>query len=331
MRVVLAVWMLSAVPEPKELTVLYMSDRHGQVAPCHCDSQPLGGLDRQVATIADVRAKQKAVIVLDGGDDFFDSREQSQLPDASARAELIADALALIKPDVMMPGVRDFVRGAPALRELGVRARAPWIASNLAAPRERPPMTLPAHVAKVDGQRVLLLGVYAKTTLPLPLKEEKYTVEDPIEAVKRYVGIYRNNVDLIFVIVHGDAQTEEKVAEVEGVSVVFSAHEGRLQFGTRPIASSHIVGAGKEGKYLVRLDLRYRKALPSFIAGLEVQRFFRDKTTSKNQGLGLKDTLLFHLMPMSADAPSDPDLRARALTLDPTGYEMTPASAPTKP
>ena len=311
--------LLAALPEPKELTIVYMSSRQGAVAPCHCDTAPLGGVDRQLGAVEAIRAKAKSVLVIDGGDNFFESSEQAKAPDAMARAELIADTFAAIKPDVMFPGERDFLHTAPTLRELGTRARAPWLASNISPARDRPPMVLPLHVAKIDGQKVLLLGVYMKETFPAALKDEKYGFEDPEITVKRVVSQYRGYADLIVVIAHTDAQTEEKLAAIDGVTLVLSAHEGRLQFGTRPIADAQVVAAGKDGKYLVRLDLRYRTPLPKLQAGVEVQKFFREKK-AMSQGLGLKDTLLFQLVPLSAEGPSNEALRTRAKAIDPVGY-----------
>ena len=40
---------------PQELTILYSADRHSEVAPCHCETNPLGGVDRQAATVAALR------------------------------------------------------------------------------------------------------------------------------------------------------------------------------------------------------------------------------------------------------------------------------------
>ena len=54
----------SSAPSLKELSILYVSSRHGAVAPCHCDTSPLGGVDRQATAIAEARKNTKNLIVI---------------------------------------------------------------------------------------------------------------------------------------------------------------------------------------------------------------------------------------------------------------------------
>lgn len=319
-------------PPLRELTIAFMSNRHGQVAPCHCDTAPLGGVDRQVGALQRLRAEKKALLVLDGGDNFFDSANNAMAKDALERAELIADAFAQLKPDAVTPGERDFVRGGPLVRELGIRGRMPWLMTNIAPPSDKAPMVKPFLMQKfADGQRVLVLGVYSKSAFPKQLQDEKYTFTDPLEAINRMLAMYRSYADLIVVIVHGDAQTEEKIAtKAEGVSLVFNGHDGRLQFGARTFGTVQSLAAGNSGKYLLHVDLRYKGSLPKLEAGMDVQKYFREQKQQggkMDSGLGLKNTLFFQLLPLAADVPTVPELQARAKAIDPIGYEIA-ASQP---
>ncbi|MCC6809431.1 MAG: hypothetical protein IT381_18530 [Deltaproteobacteria bacterium] len=337
--IALALFVAAAAPASKptepmrELTIVYMSNRHAAVAPCHCDSAPLGGVDRQAGAIADLRKKNRAVLVLDGGDNFFESPEQAKAADAMSRAELLADALDRMRPDLMMAGERDFLRGGPVLRELGLRAKAAWVASNVMPPVDKPSMFKPYLLAKLGEQRVLVLAVYAKSTFPKPLADEKYTLQDPIEAIERLLAMYKSYADLIVVVAHTDGQTEEKIAtKVQGVSIVLNGHEGRLQFGTRAYGDVQSLAAGNLGKYLVHVDLRYKGVLPKLEAGMDVQKFFRDARTNPgktalNQGLGLKNTLFFQLLPLANDVSTIEELRTRARAIDPVGYELSAAAS----
>ncbi len=318
--------LLAAADEPNALTVVFTSNRHAQVAPCHCDSAPLGGVDRQVGAVADLRAKNKNVLVLDGGDNFFDTAEQTRMPDAQARAELIADALDQIKPDLMIPGERDFLKGGPALRELGLRSHAPWVVSNVIQTSDRVPMFRPFLLAKPGDQRVLVLAVYSKTTFPKALADEKYELQDPVDALNRMVAMYKSYADLVIVVAHTDGATEEKIAsKVSGISVILNAHEGRLQFGARAMGKVQSVAAGNSGKYLVSFDLRYRGAAPLFEAGLDVQKSLRQAATQPakwKHPFADKNTLFFQLLPLAMSVPSVEALRDRAKYIDPLGYQL---------
>jgi 2',3'-cyclic-nucleotide 2'-phosphodiesterase (5'-nucleotidase family) len=325
------IFLIAAAAPARELSLVFLSSRHAAVAPCHCDTAPLGGVDRQVTAVADARQKSKAVLVIDGGNNYFDTADQAALPDAMTRAELIADAQAEMKPDVMVPGTRDFLKGAPALRDLGMRARANWLVSNVSPPTGRATMFVPFVNVKAGDQRVVFLSVYGKSAFPPSLKEEKWTLEEPVAATKRLVAMYKSYADIVVLITHTDGQTEEKIAEqVEGVSIILSAADGKLQFGTRQTGDVQIASAGNLGKYLVRLDLRFHQALPKLEAGMDVQKYFRELRAAKtpndekdflSKGFGLKDTLAFQLLPMAAEITGQTALRERARAIDPVGYE----------
>ncbi len=319
-----------------DLTIVYAADRRAEVAPCHCDNNPLGGVDRQVAELAQLR-KQGPLLVIDGGDNFFDTAEQVQNPDADARAELIADALAKIDPIVTLPGTRDFLRGASALRTLGIRAHTTWLMSNVSAAPDRPSMFADHVIAKVGDQKILLLGFWSELTFPAEAKNEGYKLEDPIQAAQRLLQQYGKQVDLAIAIAHTGGQIEEQLGEkVPGLSLILSSHEGRLQFGARQSGSAQIVSAGHSGKYMIRLDLHYHAAAPTLEAGMDVQKFFRDLQTAREKNdkaavsafeakdyFAKKDTLLFKLLPMGMDIIGAPELNARARAIDPAGYDFS--------
>ena len=334
----------------QELTIIYSADRRSEVAPCHCENNPLGGVDRQVATVAALR-KPGPVLLLDGGDNFFANAEQADTSPAIARAELMADALAKMQPAVITPGMLDFARGATALRTLGLRAHANWLLSNVNPPAGQVSLFAREYMAKIGEQKILVLGFWSDKTMPPEVKKEGYTLQDPIEVAKRAVEVFGPNVDLIIAIAQTDGQTEEALAGIEGISLVLSAHEGRLQFGARQAGKGQIVSAGNSGKYMIRLDLRYRPPRPALTAGIEVQKFFRDFSQlrarvasitggsvrddmelrlfnlQQNEIYAKQSTLLFNLLPMGADIVGDSELLARAKALDPAGYEFSKAPA----
>lgn len=342
--ILVALLLLGAAPQ--ELTVVYSADRHSEVAPCHCENNPLGGVDRHVATLAALR-KAGAVLVLDGGDNFFASAEQADTPAAIARAELIADALAKMNPAVITPGVLDYARGANAMHTLGQRAHANWLVSNVNPPAGHSSLFARDFTAKIGEQKILILGFWSEKTMPEEAKQEGYTLQDPVTVAKRAVEVIGPNVDLIIAIAQTDAQTEEALAGVEGISLVLSAHEGRLQFGARQLGKGQIVSAGNAGKYMIRLDLHYRPPRPALTAGIEVQKFYRDFTQLRARMAAVTDgsvrddmelrfynlqqsaiyakesTLMFNLLPMGADIKGDLELLARAKAIDPAGYELS--------
>lgn len=345
-----------------DLTIVYSSDRRGEVAPCHCDSAPLGGVDRQAGYVEALRKEVSSLLVLDGGDNFFPEPSATELARYLPRAELIADAFAILKPAAVVPGERDLAAGVSLWKTLGARARVTWVISNLAPTSGKPFISMPHHLAELNGQRVLVLGFVSPQSLPEALRKDGYKIEEVVPAAQRLVNQYKDVVDLVVIIAHTGGQTEENIAEKIGhPALVLSAHEGRLQFGARSVSSSQIVSANHSGKYMVRLDLHYQSRRP-LVAGNQVQKFIRDRIATSKQMATLdntitlepsssptitkeraqtklelterrakqdadslwaeQSTLFFQLVPMDRHTQSIADLRQRAEKLDPAGYEI---------
>lgn len=364
------VWLSLVVPAAAQaapavfhdLTIVYSSDRRGEVAPCHCDSAPLGGVDRQVGYVEALRKDVRNLLVLDGGDNLFPEPSATELARYLPRAELIADAFAMLKPAVVVPGERDLAAGISLWKTLGARARVTWVISNLAPTSGKPFISMPHHLAELNGQRVLVLGFVSPQSLPEALRKDGYKIEEVIPAAQRLVNQYKDVVDLIVIIAHTGGQTEENIAEKIGhPALILSAHEGRLQFGARSAGSSQIVSANHSGKYMVRLDLHYQPRRP-LMAGNQVQKFIRERITTLKQMSILENafetepasnptvtkertqtklelterrakqdsdslwtdqsTLFFQLVPMDRQTPSVAELRQRAEMIDPAGYEI---------
>ena len=119
-------------------------------------------------------------------------------------------------------------------------------------------------VAVGEGRKFFLLGFWSDKTMPPEAQKEGYTLQDPVETAKRLVDqLGTAKADLVIAIAQTDGQTEEALASVPGISLVLSAHEGRLQFGARQAGAGQIVSAGNSGKYMIRLDLHYRPPRPA--------------------------------------------------------------------
>lgn len=313
-------------PAAKTVHLLFSSSRMAEVSPCKCEAEPLGGVGRYAAAIERLRSQYGSLVLIDGGDNFFASPEQATSAQAQPRAELIADTFRATKPDVMVPGERDFLRGAPALRDLGIRAIAPWVLANVSPPPGRANMFVPAYVVKTPQAKVLVLGALGLKAFPDALKQEGWTYEEPTAALRRWIAMYRAAADVIVVVLHGDPSYEQKIAEqLPEVSLLFNGHEGRLQFGARAVGKLQTIAAGALGKHLVHLELRLNHVRPALQAGSDAQRYLQQRQAASQPALDAldanplakRDLLLFQLVPLGVDAGEDATLRDRAEALDP--------------
>ncbi|WP_373046157.1 multiheme c-type cytochrome [Vulgatibacter sp.] len=110
-------------PEAEQATVIFTADIWGQLEPCGCSADMLGGLDRAATWVRQQRAEGPTLLV-DAGDAFFDATEYEERdePQARRRAEAVAQALVSMGVDAKARFERDTVfpvEAMPAQKLLG--------------------------------------------------------------------------------------------------------------------------------------------------------------------------------------------------------------------
>ncbi|HEY4220856.1 MAG TPA: multiheme c-type cytochrome, partial [Myxococcota bacterium] len=110
-----------APPGPgKRALILFTASVQGYVEPCGCTGDPLGGVARLAAAVDDARSTWGArVLLLDGGDLFFEHSDDNAAADAcqaGARADLLLSTYARLGLAATALGALDDVRG-PAWRD----------------------------------------------------------------------------------------------------------------------------------------------------------------------------------------------------------------------
>ena len=118
------------------LGLYFTSNRQGEVEPCGCQVNQIGGLSRMKSYLemdAINRPGEKPLFV-DSGDTFFSSSilPKGRVPYEMDRARLISQAYRKFGVEYFGPGERDFAAGVKGLRELEDLSGAQFISSNLA-------------------------------------------------------------------------------------------------------------------------------------------------------------------------------------------------------
>jgi len=112
--------------------LLYTASRHGEVEPCGCQVNQIGGLDRLAAKINQAR-KVRDVFFVDAGNAFFSSlrpalhRREQDL----RKAQLISESYRIMGLDAYSPGERDFAEGEKVFIDLVERSGAALVSANL--------------------------------------------------------------------------------------------------------------------------------------------------------------------------------------------------------
>ncbi|MFM8268595.1 MAG: hypothetical protein ACKN9V_00250, partial [Pseudomonadota bacterium] len=131
--VILGVFAIASSAASKTV-LLYTANRHGEIKPCSCRDEPIGGIDRMARRVKEVRSVGQAVF-LDAGETFFSSpqlnpaRTKSELK----RAQAIAKSYKQMGLAAILPGERDFALGVSVLKTLISTSGAVAVSANLEA------------------------------------------------------------------------------------------------------------------------------------------------------------------------------------------------------
>lgn len=238
------------------LTLLHTSTVAGEVDPCGCSDENLGGLDRRVQVVRDLREElPHPVLVVDTGDLLLRSQfmSEGEREHFTRRAEVFARAGERMGLDILALGELDLGLGPDRLRR-ALPAR--WIlAGNVRVGEERP---FPAwRVVEAGGLRVAFLAALADQVTLHPDLGGRVVVDPALPVLREAIqAVRREGVDLVILAGHlGFADLRRLLPALRGVDVALVGHTRELLEEPIMVGGVPVVGAGTRGKYLGRLDL----------------------------------------------------------------------------
>ncbi|MGB5811354.1 MAG: hypothetical protein WBG86_12530, partial [Polyangiales bacterium] len=117
-------------PDAPAVRLAVITDLKGYLEPCGCTSRPLGGIDRMAAKIRALRAGGVPLLVLMGGDLFFDTSvlEPARVDQAWRNATTLVGILNDLDVDAVVPGAHDRAQDPERTAVLEAQAEFPWLA-----------------------------------------------------------------------------------------------------------------------------------------------------------------------------------------------------------
>jgi hypothetical protein len=237
----------------RRLVLFYSAEIHGTVEPCGCTSDPLGGLSRLAAVIADVRRGHIDTILVDAGSLLYPEGTVSpkERPSADLRAEFLAAELARMGMTGAALGETDLAAGPE-------HVRPKRLASNLAGPPaigERPFVQHP-FVKKVGGISVGLMGVCD----PNLLAQAGGKSQDIGEAARRDVAaLKRSGAEIVVLLAAVDRNVARRLARDSGADVVvLGKHVGAGMERPEKIGRAFLVAPADEMQKIGRLEIVLR-------------------------------------------------------------------------
>jgi hypothetical protein len=254
-----------ARPSRATLRLVVVTDPSGYLAPCGCQSRPLGGIDRAAAALRELRADGTPTLLLAAGNLFFspgaheepvlDGAQEEAARQARWQAEALAGIFGELGLAAATPGPADVQHGAEALRELAARTRAPLLGLARAGDAGATPAAGEADSLLLErgGVRV---GIWGLSDLPGGAGSTA-SADLASRAQALTASLRARGAALVVGLVQSDARLARKIAAAsQGLDVLVL---GGLDSADAPpperIGAATLVRAARHGHGLLVLDL----------------------------------------------------------------------------
>ncbi len=251
---------------PEAPTLYFTSGLSGYTEPCGCTADVLlGGIDRIAAFMLDSRQLHEEVALIDAGDWIFEFDEISEYmePQEKAKAEVLADAHRRMGTELSVPGSKDLTMGVSFYLEMMERAQMEPLAANV---RLRGEGLEGVRSMDFEGQTVAVVGALDPESIDREI--DGLEIDDPGPAVE--AAIAEAGADTVVLVYQGDRSAAGELVEaVEGIDFVIVGHNPRRQNAPHAVASSHLLEAYDQGRYVGRLKLYRPPEIeePGFVDG----------------------------------------------------------------
>lgn len=237
-------------PAP-ELVVLATTQSLGNLEPCNCVEDMLGGFPRRLALIKRARKAKQPLLVVDGGD-LTGKAYHPRLLTLKTEA-----ALALLKESgaqAVAVGERDLRLGVKTLTRLGNKAKIALLGANIWTRSAKPtrPFSI-SRTVKVGKRTVFLTGVLAPAlgdpTGELRLADPAETLRKVLANAPKGPGVYR------VVLFHGTAAQAKGLAKVSGIDLIVAGHDQRKGIVLGKLGQAALALTQRDARAVTRIEV----------------------------------------------------------------------------
>ncbi|SOH92570.1 5'-nucleotidase [Monaibacterium marinum] len=258
------------------MTVVHTNDVHSRIEPiskydssCNAEDNTagecFGGMARLVSAIAEARAANENVLLVDGGDQF-----QGTLFYTYYKGQAAAEFMNLMEYDAMTVGNHEFDDGPEVLRGFMDTVNFPVLMSNADVSAEPllDGVLNKSSIVTIGGEVIGLIGLTPEETSVLSSPGNNVTFSNPIDAVRAEVERFEaQGINKIVVLSHSGYNVDlEVAAAVEGVDVIVGGHSNTFLSnldedadGPYPtmVGNTAVVQAYAYTKYLGELQITF--------------------------------------------------------------------------
>lgn len=218
---------LAGAPDVHAATLLYSNDVLGEVEPCGCRVDPMGGVLRRAGLLKNLEAEKKGPFLqVDSGNFLFESKDFPTvlIESRKIQARALIAAHKKMGLEVTVPGDKDFALGVETYRQLLRGSNIQILAANLL--QEGKPLFPGSAVFEkknADGKviRIGVIGLVGET-IPYPAG---LTVEPRLVAFERERLALEGKTDLLVILSHSGMEPDLELAKkVKGVALIVGAN-----------------------------------------------------------------------------------------------------------
>ena len=210
----------------RAVTLVHSNDLLGDIEPCGCRTNPLGGMARKANLLK--RLEDQSILQLDAGDLLFSSNELPELlkGQAELQARYLLKSMNDLHHDAVVPGEKDFALGLQTFEKLRKATKIRFLAANLVLRKGGKALFEKSAIfnrKSADGKplRIAVVGIVGEG---LPFPKELKTLS-PLDTAKREVAAVRKKADLVILLTHAGLETDRMLAEkVPGVDIIVGGH-----------------------------------------------------------------------------------------------------------
>ncbi len=218
---VLSSCVTSPAPSVRGFVLYHLSNRHGEIEPCGCQANQVGGLDRLV-TFLGREPRDFPRLFVDAGDTFFSMVPVNprRLEQETLRALLIARTYKKQGLEFLTPGERDFAAGKEILKRLEMESGAQFLAANLTDSTGQ--LIYPAYrLIEKGGMKIGIVGVVDEGAFS-NIAEVK--VQPAIFSLRKVIGEVGRKVDFWVVLSHLGLERDRVLALEVGKAIIVGSH-----------------------------------------------------------------------------------------------------------
>jgi 2',3'-cyclic-nucleotide 2'-phosphodiesterase (5'-nucleotidase family) len=228
--------------------IIYGGDHRGNFHPCHCPSDPLGGISRFQTFVETRRQITQNLIVLYTGNATIGY-------DSKAKQEAIFASLKLAILDAILLGPTDYAHGADVFDSF--QFKLPYTLTNAS---NLPMQWKSIVIIERAGMKIAIMGIVDPDDFMFFDRESLSGVNfiDYEQIINRQITELRNQVDLIILMSQLSWQDSNKLADsIDGIDVIISKYGPNMTENRVKVGSTYILPGFYEGRKAGRLLLAF--------------------------------------------------------------------------